>query len=140
MNRTRFIAAVVSVGAVAGLLTMASPAIAGLSSWTVEAEPALGASSVEQARQADSRPEAQTSDCSWRRVDHGPNEYAEGTPVLSSNGFIRAYEVAEGDTLTGIAERFCAPSSAAIFYANDMQSSGHGDALAVGQVLMLPAG
>lgn len=72
-------------------------------------------------------------------IDHGANDYASGTAIFDEAGKITSYEVAAGDTLIGISERFCM-ADAHLFYANDMHVSGQGSQLAVGQVLILDPG
>ncbi|TQK20460.1 hypothetical protein FBY40_2993 [Microbacterium sp. SLBN-154] len=135
---------------VAGLIAIAAPAVVGTVSVVTEAGNNLGRTLEsppetdpvtvldaprEVERNSDdwlNRPKSHLS-CS-RYADYGVNDYAEGEPVdVLGDGTVKTYRVAEGDTTIGIMERFCTPSSATIFYANDMHLRGYG--LTPGEVI-----
>lgn len=49
-------------------------------------------------------------------VDMGPKEYASGTVGYNTDGEIETYTVAAGDTMEGIAQRFCVDSVTVAVY------------------------
>lgn len=134
MKRAAIITAAASAVVIVGLGALAVPAIA--ATWTAAApivETAAEALSTPTATAtADPAPVAATdaeepsgrpsSDTCDRYTDHGVNEYASGAVVDTKGDLVLTYEVADGDTLIGVMERFCTPSSASIFYANDLQN------------------
>jgi hypothetical protein len=145
MNREAKIVYSLSAAVVVGLGLLAAPAIAGIADEasavaanhapasteaplpvkpTLTEEPAaepasLHADSVE--RNPDDWLNRPKSTLCNRYTDHGINDYATGDVVETKGDLVMFYQVAEGDTLIGIMERFCTPSSAHIFYANNMQ-------------------
>lgn len=70
-------------------------------------------------------------------IDHGESLHAQGVAIYNEAGKIKGYEVAEGDTLTSIGERFCMAGSH-IYGANRMnQRAGGENELLPGEVLVL---
>jgi hypothetical protein len=71
-------------------------------------------------------------------IDNGPTEGATGTVIHGDDGAIHAYEVAPGDSMIAIGDRFCV-FHVHLFYANDLHLVG-GAQPQIGQVLILDAG